>query len=595
MRLITGFLALTIWFWPLWASAQEVRLDAPEASDDLRRVLRAASLTYALQRDGAEAPQDYIAAARADYRRLLTGLYAEGYYGGVISILVDGREAAALDPLTPIARVDSIVLRVTPGPRFRFGEAEVGPLAPETALPETFATGEVARAETIRDATQTAIDGWRADGRALARVEAQQITARHPTSTLDAAVRIAPGPVLSYGDIAVSGAENVRPERVREIAGLLPNHRFNPEEIARAEANLRRTGTFTSATIAEGDTAGPNDTLPMEIQVVEQVPRRLGFGAEYSSIKGLTLSGYWLHRNLLGGAERFRVEAEVTGLSGGTGGIDYSLGASFLRPATLRSDVDFYAEAMVEQLDEPNFFERQVGVEAGLIRRIREEAVIEVGLGYRAGKIDDDLGFRSYRLLTFPIEGTRDQRDDPFDATRGYYANLEIIPFVGLSNVDNGARIMGDFRYYNSPGEADRVTLAFRGQIGAVFGAEAANVPADFLFYSGGGGTVRGQPYQSLAVDLGGGLEIGGTGFVGLQSEARFDVTDTIGVVGFYDVGFVGSEALDFSAGDWHSGAGVGLRYDTGIGPIRLDLATPASGPDAGNRLEVYIGIGQAF
>ena len=106
---------------------------------------------------------------------------------------------------------------------------------------------------------------------------------------------------------------------------------------------------------------------------------------------------------------------------------------------------------------------------------------------------------------------------------------------------------------------------------------------------------MRGQPYQSLAVDLGGGNEIGGTSFVATQLEARVDINDTFGVVGFYDAGFVGADSVPFSNGDWHAGAGVSVRYNTGIGPIRLDLATPANGDNAGRSLEVYIGIGQAF
>jgi len=106
---------------------------------------------------------------------------------------------------------------------------------------------------------------------------------------------------------------------------------------------------------------------------------------------------------------------------------------------------------------------------------------------------------------------------------------------------------------------------------------------------------VRGQPYQSLGIDAGGGLIVGGNSFLGVQAEARFDVTDRIGLVGFYDAGHVGAAELPTQDGDWHGGAGLGLRYDTGIGPIRLDLATPATGDDAWESLSVYIGIGQAF
>ena len=595
MRLLTGLIAVTIWLWPLWASAQDVRLSLQGGDDALESQLRNASLVVALERDGAESPQDYVAAARADYERLLTGLYRAGHYGGTISIRVDGQEAVTLDPLLPRASIEEVSLRIDPGPRFSFGRTGVAPVTPATTLPEGFAAGQPARSAVIREATRAAVAGWRAEGHALADAAAQDITADHRAQTLDVAVRIAPGPVLSYGEIAVTGAERSRPDRVRAIAGLRTGRRFDPAEIARAEANLRRTGAFASATVIEGEEAGADDTLPMALRIVEQPLRRLGFGAEYSSVSGLTLSSFWLHRNLMGGAERLRVDGEITGLAGTTGGIDYGLSASYLRPATFRSDTDFYADLGIEQRDDPQFFERQVTAEAGFIRRILDEAVVEAGLGYRAGEIEDSQGTRRYQVLTLPIAGTRDRRDDEFDATSGYFANLEIMPFAGLSGSGNGVRVYGDGRVYRSVGAGDRVTFALRGQAGAVWGAQAADVPASFLFFSGGGGTVRGQPYQSLAVDLGGGNEIGGRAFVGTQAEARVGVTDTIGVVGFYDTGFIGADAFDFDSGDWQSGAGLGLRYDTGIGPIRLDLATPASGAEAGESLQIYIGIGQAF
>ncbi|MCE8438666.1 BamA/TamA family outer membrane protein, partial [Rhodovulum sulfidophilum] len=113
------------------------------------------------------------------------------------------------------------------------------------------------------------------------------------------------------------------------------------------------------------------------------------------------------------------------------------------------------------------------------------------------------------------------------------------------------------------------------------------------LFFSGGGGTVRGQPYQSLAVDLPNGDRIGGRSFIGLSGEARVGVTRAIQMVAFYDAGFVGPDSW-VSDGDWQSGAGLGLRYDTGIGPIRFDVAAPVDG-DTGDGVQFYIGIGQAF
>jgi len=593
MRNLITTLALSAWIVPGVLGAQDVRLDAPDASDGLRTALTAASLSLALSRDGAEAPQDYVAAARADYRRLLTGLYSEGYYGGTISILVDGVEAAQIDPLVPRNSVSSVVLSVSTGPRFTFGRADITPLARGTQLPEAFSTGNVARSDDIGDAASAAVSGWRDAGHPLADTGGQSITARHPDEQLDVFIIVDPGPELTFGNVTVTRNEAVRTERVLAIAGL-PTGTFDPAMITRAEANLRRTGAFSSAVITEG-TAPDGTTLPLTLSVVEQTPRRVGAGIEYSTVSGLTLSGFWLHRNLLGGAERFRVDGEITGLTGSTGGIDYALSAAFLRPATFRQDTDFYVNASAEQLDEPSFFQRDAHIETGIIRRIRDDVILEYGLGYAAGEVSDSLGDRTYSLFYAPIEGTIDRRDNALDPDSGYYANLLVSPFIELGGSSSGFRIVGDGRIYRSFGESDGITLAFRSQIGSIIGADAANVPASYLFFSGGGGTVRGQPYQSLAVDLGGGNEIGGTSFFGAQMEARFDVTDTIGVVGFVDTGFIGADDVPFENGDWHSGAGLGLRYNTGIGPIRLDLATPTSGDDAGKHLEVYIGIGQSF
>src|SRR5690606_11379016 len=101
-------------------------------SETLRDRLRAGSLLRAGQRDDVTDPQDILAAAQADYRRLLDLLYADGFYGGSVNILVDGREAADIPPLSPPAAISAIEVRIDPGPRFRFGQAGVAPLAPGT-------------------------------------------------------------------------------------------------------------------------------------------------------------------------------------------------------------------------------------------------------------------------------------------------------------------------------------------------------------------------------------------------------------------------------------------------------------------------------
>ncbi|EYD72644.1 autotransporter assembly complex protein TamA [Limimaricola hongkongensis] len=590
------------------ALGQDVRFEIDVANDDLESVLENSSLLVALKDDAAPTPQDYVAAARADYRRLLTGLYSEGYYGGTISILVNGQEAANLAPLDAPARIDDIAIRVNQGPRFTFGRTEIAPLAPDTELPESFAPGETARAEEVRAAARAGVEAWRDVGFAKADVAGQEIVADHASERLAAAVTLAPGPRLRFGALSITGNEDVRESRIRAIADLPVGRVYDPEALDFAATRLRRTGAFDSVAFIESDEIGPDDTLPFELGVSEALPRRIGFGAEISTVEGLGLSAFWLHRNLLGGAERLRVEGEISGIEGevpgvtGSGGADYRLGTNFNRPATLRADVDLFAEAELRHENEIDYQLDQLSAEIGLSRYVNETLTYSAAVGFLTAREETDARVRDYTLLTLPLDATLDRRDVSLDAKNGYFIDAELTPFLGVTGSDSGARLYVDTRAYRSFGETERLTLAARGQLGSVLGSSIASTPADYLFYSGGGGTVRGHDYQSLGVtytrDFGDGpveVRSGGKSFAGAQLEARFGVTDKFGAVGFYDIGYVEADALPDGEGDFQAGAGAGIRYATPIGPVRLDVATPVTGDGAYESVQIYIGIGQSF
>lgn len=566
-------------------------LQTAGANEDLRDALSASSLLLATRGEAPDA-QELLAAAQADYARLLGTLYANARYGGVISIRFDGREVASIPPLSPPRDVSQILIRIDPGPTYRFSQAQVAPIAPATELPEGFRRGLPAETGVIRDAASAAIGAWRARGHAKAEVSDQRIVARHTEDQLAAVLTLTPGPKLRFGDIAITGNKDVRTRRIRTIAGLEEGTEFDPEEIDRAVRRLRRTGSFASVNITEAEEIGPNETLPLSVEVVEQTPRRFGFGAEYSTIEGVRLSGFWLHRNFLGGAERFRVDTEVAGLGGETGGIDYSFGARYERPATPRADVDLFAELSFELLDEPDFTSDTTEFTLGFTRYATDELVVTFGLGYLYSDVTDDFGRETFTLLTLPLGAELDRRNDLLNATDGYYINLEVTPFIGLSGTSSGGQLKLDARGYQDI--TDNLTAAARVQLGSLWGPSLTESPPFYRFYSGGGGTVRGQDYQSLGVEVGGN-NTGGRSFLGLSGELRAGVTDDIDVVGFVDWGYVGAEEFPDFTGDSHAGAGLGLRYNTGIGPIRLDLATPVSGPGDSNGVFIYVGIGQAF
>lgn len=572
----------------------QLTFTTPGADSALGDDLRAASLLLAAERDGTTSAQDLFAAARAEYGRLLGTLYAQGHYSGVISIRLDGREAAAIAPLNAPVKISQILVSVDPGPAFAFGAAQIAPLARETTLPGTFATGAPAESGVVQQAVEAAVDGWRADGHAKAIPSEQNITADHARARLDVSVTMDPGPQLRFGDLSVGGQQRTREARIREIAGFPTGEVFAPKKLSRTANRLRRSGVFRSVALTEAEAPNPDDTLDVDLQLVEEKTRRYGVGAEITSFEGLNLTGYWLHRNLFGGAERLTVDGEISNVAAQNSGMDYRLGVTIERPATFTADTTVRLSAEFARLDDVDQLLNDARFGFGATQYFSDTLTGNMALDYNYTEVTDIAGTTTFRNLSLPVGLTWDRRDVPLNASQGFYVDAEAMPFLGFGATESGARLTADARAYYSVGSGRPFVFAGRVQGGAIFGATLAGTPRDYLFYSGGGGTVRGQPYQSLGVDiLPGGQKTGGTLFVASSLEVRKMVTEKIGVVGFYDVGYVGVQE-DTSVGDWHSGAGFGLRYDTGFGPIRFDVATPVSG-ETGSGVQFYVGIGQAF
>ncbi len=581
-----------------WAEGAVTTFAAPGADKPLNRALRDMSLTLQANADGGADAQELFAAARSDYGRLLGVLYAYGYYSGIISIRVDGREAGDIPPLDAPAQIGRVDISVSPGRPFRFATARMKPYAPGTKLPPAYRDGLVARSTAIADAARAGVEGWRALGYAKARVAGQEITADHDAGLVQAQVLLDNGPKLRFGPLTITGNQTISDRRIGQITGYSRGTTFDPEQIDKMQSRLRRTGVFRSVAIREADRPAADGTLPIALDLVEEAPRRFGFGAEVSSADGANLQAFWLHRNLWGGAERLRFDVEARGIDAQDIPGAYKLGARLERPATPFTDSSAFALASIEGEEILTQKIRTATLGIGLERVINDQLTAEIGVNYSITHIEDQAYRSDFRVLALPLSLEWDRRDDVLSPRSGSYVKAGVTPFFGFGTTGSGTHFTADARAYRSFGAEDRVTLAGRLQAGTVSGAGLLATPPDYLFYSGGAGTVRGHPFQSLGVPVlrgGGATETGGQSFIGLSGEIRAMIGNRVGAAAFYDAGYISPGAwFGGGGGEWHSGAGIGLRYDTGFGPVRLDLALPVSGR-TGDGLQVYVGIGQAF
>ena len=573
------------------AALERAALIAPDAPAELIQALSKASLVLAAHRDSSSNPQDIIAAARADYARMVGILYAHGRYSGTVHIRVDGREAASMSPLDMPEQISQVEISIVPGPVFHLGTARIAPLPDGTELPAAFTPGRIAGSGIIEEAARAGIAAWRDAGHAWAEIGGRTITANHARQELDVALSALPGPRLRFGQLLPDAGSAVRTARIRSIAGLPVGDTYSPAALDAAAARLQRTGAFRSVTLREAGQAAPDGALDIHARLTDAPPRRFGFGSEYSTTDGVSVSGYWLHRNLLGGAERLRVDGEVAGIAGQTGGADLIFGARYTRPATPRPDIGLFVEFSFERLDEQDFLATQYGAAVGLERVLSDTLTASIAIEWQHGRVEEASLTERLDVVSLPIMVTLDRRDRKLDASHGEFLQAELRPFSGFGDTSSGIRMHADARIYRQPTES--LVLAGRLQLGAVSGPSVATAPVDYLFYSGGTGTVRGQAYQSLGIDLGGGRRRGGRSFLAASTEVRTALSGPFGLAAFADAGYVGQDALPGREGDWHGGAGLGLRYETGVGPMRLDAGFPAGGGGAGTKF--YIGLGQAF
>ncbi|WP_183719663.1 autotransporter assembly complex family protein [Rhizobium sp. BK060] len=541
-----------------------------------------------------------VVKARDDRERLIAALFEKARYGGVVTISVDGREIDALPPNPTFnrSRPVPVTINVAAGPVFKVHEVQFGgDAARRDPADYDLAPGETAGSLTIIKAGDKIVEQLKSEGRPLAKLTTRKVIADHRTNTVNIVLAAEGGPVAPIGDVGVSGEKTVRPGFIQRYSRLNRGEQYSPETLKKAGDRLRALGVFSSVTIHEADALAPDGTLPMTIEVSEGKQRYLGVGAQYSTTDGFGVNGYWGHRNLFGEAEALRIEGSVGRLGETTniGDLDYSAGVAFTKPGAFSPAATLRASILAKTENPDAYAAKLVTASLGLSYELSDLDTI-TGSGEVSWERDDDaFGKNSYLTFSLPFQYDRDARDNKFDPTEGYRAMLKATPSYEAYNGTFFSGFEGSITGYQGLGAEDRIVLAGKLSAGFLLGADdLQNIPATRRFFAGGGGSVRGYGYQEISPRNADNEETGGASYVTASFETRVKITDTIGIVPFIDVGTVSADiAPDFS--DIRAGAGIGIRYATPFGPLRLDFAVPLNKYEDGTDYGIYAGIGQSF
>jgi translocation and assembly module TamA len=628
-------------FFGLWSSEDSAPPVSPSAisysvaidvaGDDrgIRNSVTDASSLYKLRKD---APPDGEALARraeSDFGPVIDALWGVGYYNATVTISLDAASLTiASSDVAAFARaaesyrnraVAPVTIKVDPGPLFRLRSIRVVNAAgiefSQDELPPRIVglkPGDPAVASDLRAAGARIIDWFRNQGRPLAKVQSIAPTVDHAAQVMDVIVTADPGPVAPFGEATMTGPESFDPGIARSFLYIQPGDPYSPRGVQDARTSIRQIPAVGGVRITEGTALDAYGRLPYQIDVEDRLPYAVGGAVQYSTTNGPAGQVYWEDRNVFGGAEQLRLQADIfyappwyvtspNVQSYSIHDLGGRLSASFLKPALWDTRNDLLINALAERMSTAGagFFGYQaedVDTTVALRHRFSQYFSFQAGLEGQTGSATDVLGKVDYTLVGVPLSVTYDSTDSKLNPTSGFRVTASAAGFPTFlgSSLDLVQAKVRASAYYALDAD-QRFVLAGRIGLGAMGGPALDEIPANWLFYAGGGGSVRGYAFNSLGPTGIFDAVIGGRSLFEASAELRVRVTDTIGIVPFFDAGNAFASTFPDFNEPLYSSVGLGLRYFTAVGPIRLDVAFPLERHAGNGPVAVYVSIGQAF
>lgn len=545
------------------------------------------------------------ARARADEELLDTLLRVYGYYDAQIIRTVSGiRPGEETGSERAEVRFD-----VVPGPRYRFGAIDLGRLdeAPDRSMLRAafeIQSGDPMSSDKIIEERFDLDRTLGETGYAFVEIDEPALLIDHARTEGDLTMAVAPNGKFLFGDVVSNLPDFISGRHLATIA------RFNPGDTYQRslELDLRRaiiaTGLVSSVTITPRAVASPSEgepgTVALDVAMTKAKLRTIAGAIGYGSEEGFRVQASWEHRNLFPPEGSLRVRgiagtreqlAGVTFRKNNFGGRDKILTVDAFATTIDSEAFDARTVSLIGTYERAStlLFQKPISYSVGLEAVATEERPAPIGGTPQART--------RYFVGAIPLYAMLDTTDDLLDPSEGFRLGARLSPEVSRSNGVESfyLRAQGEASYYQSVN--DKVVIAGRVRVGSIPGTSLFNIAPSRRFYAGGGGSVRGYGYQLIGPRDASGDPIGGRSLVEGSIEARIRTGyfgGALGVVPFLDAGSVSTGATpDFET--IRFGAGIGLRYHTGFGPLRVDFATPINpGPDD-SPIAVYVSLGQAF
>jgi translocation and assembly module TamA len=533
--------------------------------------------------------------ARADRQLLLDILNGQGFFDA--NVQVQTETSATQGGLV------NVVLTALPGRRYYLGQiAFAGPsVQPADLISGQFVpkTGDAIVADVILAAEAQLSVALPQNGYPFATVGQRDILLDEANGIGDYTLPVDPGARSYFGQLRTEGTLAFGPQHIAILRRFKTDDLYDSRKVDDLRAALIATGLLSTVSVeaVPGEGVAPDGTPYADLLVRQEAapPRSLAASAGYGTGQGFRAEGSWTHRNLFPPEGALRAAALL-------GTQEQAASIAFDRTNAGRRDrnIEISVSALHSNFDAFEAYTGRLAMTMALVSTPIWQKKFTWSIGAEILGTSEDAfelarGVRDrqlYYVAALPLQVGFDRSNDLLDPVRGYRVNLRVSPEASLGTgkqIYTRAILDGSFYY---PVQ-DNIVVAARARVGTISGIMRDNLAPSRRFYGGGGGSVRGFGYQRLGPLDPNYDPIGGRSLNEFALEGRYRFGN-FGVVGFIDAGQAYESSIP-KFDDWRVGVGVGGRFYTNFGPVRLDLATPLNRRPGDSRFSVYVSIGQAF
>ncbi|NOQ23522.1 MAG: BamA/TamA family outer membrane protein [Candidatus Aegiribacteria sp.] len=404
---------------------------------------------------------------------------------------------------------------------------------------------------------------------------------------------------VSLGTVSISGLETVREKVITRELLISPGDSLNMELLRQSISNIYGLGLFQDVRFSYNPNENDSSIVNLDISVSESRYKRVDLGIGYESPLAVLGSVTWLHPNIMGNNQKLTIGIRMLQFFGSWDGCMIEPEIVYEEPWFLSTRWKWQLKLGYLYFSIPGISMSSYSITSKFARDITEHLRFTIGYSLEYEKYNEwvdsvftTTDWRTTSSITSSL--VHDTRNPLLNPLRGHWIMGEGKLSGGFLGGNDYYRISTEGRLY-FPLSNDFI-LAGRLRLGGSFPyGDDATVPPDDRFFLGGGTTVRGYPFNSLGPKDDEGNPIGGRFEILGSFEIRTRIVGNLGAVLFADAGGLWNAFNEFDLSTAGFGTGIGLRYNTLFGPLRLDYGFAPTWKNSIKRGKIYIGIGHAF